>query len=305
VTTCIATSLAATTHNFVATYAGDTNYDTSVSNTAAQVVNALTPTLGVTASPSSSTNVNDTVTFTAQLAGATMTPVVPSGTVSFAVNGSSSPDCPDKAVDANNKATCVTNKLVTPSDTIAATYSGDINFVVAAPGSTTQTVSKTTPTVALASSGPSHVNDSVTLTATLSGAVTPVAPTGTVGFTSNGNLITGCFAQTVDANSHVATCSTSSLIAGSDSIGATYAGDTNFKTAGATPFSQSVSKQTPTVTVSSPGPSVVNDSVIFTATLSGTFTPLAPTGSVAFTLNGNPITGCTTQTVDATTQQST
>jgi hypothetical protein len=303
--TCVTNKLVTPSDTIVATYSGDSNFAAASASPITQTVFAATATLGVTASPSSSTNVNDMVTFTAQLAGATMTPVVPSGTVSFTVNGSSSPDCPDKAVDASGKATCTTSRLVTPADTIVANYAGDANFTVAAPGSTSQTVSKTTPTVALASSGPSHVNDSVTLMATLSGAVTPVAPTGTVGFTSNGNPITGCFAQTVDANSHVATCSTSSLIAGSDSIGATYAGDTNFKTAGATPFSQSVSKQTPTVTVSSPGPSVVNDSVIFTATLSGTFTPLAPTGTIGFTLNGNAIPVCTAQTVDATTHQAT
>jgi hypothetical protein len=303
--TCTTSALVATSDTIGATYAGDSNFATAGASPITQTVNALAATLGVTASPSSSTNVNDTVTFTAQLAGVTMTPVVPSGTVSFAVNGTSSPDCPAKPVDASGKATCTTNRLVSPADAIVATYSGDVNFTVAAPGTATQTVSKTTPTVALASSGPSNVNNPVTLTATLSGAVTPVAPTGTVSFTSNGNPITGCTAQTVDANSHVASCTTSSLIAGSDSIGATYAGDSNFATAGATPITQSVSKQTPTVTVSSPGPSTVNDSVTFTATLSGTFTPLAPTGSVAFTLSGNPITGCTAQTVDATTHQAT
>ncbi|MDR3752059.1 MAG: Ig-like domain repeat protein [Terracidiphilus sp.] len=304
--TTAALTAAGSPHAITATYAGDSNYNGSnnAANPVPQTVNALAATLGVTASPISS-KVNDAVTFTAQLAGVTMTPVVPAGTVSFTVNGSASPDCPAKTVDASGKATCTTSRLVTPSDTIAATYAGDANFTVATAGSATQTVSKTTPSVSLASSGPSHVNDSVTLTATLSGSVTPVAPTGTVSFTSNGNQITGCAAQPVDATTHVATCTTTSLIVGSDAIGATYAGDANFATAGATPISQSVSKQTPTVAVSSPGPSTVNDSVTFTATLSGTFTPLSPTGSVAFTLNGNPIAACSAQIVDATTHLAT
>jgi len=305
--TCTTADLdsAGSPHSLTAIYAGDASYNGSTSSAQTQTVTALAMTIGVTASPSNSTNVNDSVTFTAQLAGGSMTPVLPSGTVSFTVNGNPSPDCPATTVNASGKTTCATSRLVTPSDSIVATYAGDANFTVATAGTATQTVSKTTPTVALSSSGPSNVNDPVTLTATLTGAVTPVAPTGMIGFTSNGNPIAGCLAQKVDATSHLATCTTNSLVAGSDAIGATYAGDSNFATAGATPFSQSVTKQTPTVTVSSPGPSTVNDSVTFTATLSGTFTPLAPTGTVAFTLNGNAITGCTTQPVDATTHQAT
>jgi hypothetical protein len=84
----------------------------------------------------------------------------------------------------------------------------------------------------------------VTLTATLSAvAFTPNAPTGPVGFMSNGASITGCTAQSVTlvAGNYQAICTTSALLAGSDAIVATYAGDSNFNGRPSATFSQVVS----------------------------------------------------------------
>jgi hypothetical protein len=72
----------------------------------------------VTASPSSSTMVNDSVTFTAQLAGVAFTPVVPSGTVNFTANGSTISGCGAVSVNANGRATCTTSSLAAGSDPI-------------------------------------------------------------------------------------------------------------------------------------------------------------------------------------------
>ncbi len=78
-----------------------------------------------------------------------------------------------------------------------------------------------TSTAVTSSLNPSTSGTSVTFTATIAGA----APTGTVGFTDNGNSIATCAA--VNVNAAKATCTTSTLTVGSHSIVATYSGDVN------------------------------------------------------------------------------
>jgi large repetitive protein len=211
-------------------------------------VNALAATLGVTGSPSSSTSVNTAVTFTAQLAGVPLTPVVPSGTITFQINGSSSPACPARTVNTSGSATCTTSLLVASSDSITASYSGDSNFVVPSAGTATQTVSALAVTLGVAASPSSFtmVNDSVTFTAQLAGvSLTPVVPSGKVNFTASGSTISGCGAVSVSAGGQ-ATCATSSLAAGSDPITAIYSGDSNFTVASAGAASQNVTATTST-----------------------------------------------------------
>jgi hypothetical protein len=111
-------------------------------------------TVGMTVSPSSSTSVDQTVTFTAQLSGAAMTPVAPTGSISFRINGNPSPDCPTLTLDVNFRATCTTGVLATSSDSISATYTGDSNFRTAS-GSITQTISASNSVTMIQSSQPS------------------------------------------------------------------------------------------------------------------------------------------------------
>ena len=74
------------------------------------------------------------------------------------------------------------------------------------------------------SANPSVFSASVAFTATVTGS----APTGSVAFTADGATLTGCGAVALPtgiASSKIATCSTSSLSAGTHSIVATYTGD--------------------------------------------------------------------------------
>ena len=66
----------------------------------------------------------------------------------------------------------------------------------------------------------------MTITATV-GPAGPPTPTGTVGFTSNGSAISGCTSVTL-SSSRTAICATSSLPVGTDTIVATYSGDSNY-----------------------------------------------------------------------------
>jgi hypothetical protein len=84
-------------------------------------------------------------------------------------------------------------------------------------------VAATTTTLA-SSLNPSTVGTSVSFTATVTGS----APSGNVAFTADGTTLSGCGAITLPtgtANSKGATCSTASLTAGTQSIVATYGGD--------------------------------------------------------------------------------
>jgi len=80
-------------------------------------------------------------------------------------------------------------------------------------------------TTVTSSPNPSTFGQQVTITATV-GPAGPPAPTGTVGFTSNGTAISGCTSVTL--NSGTAQCVTSSLSVGTDMIVATYSGDSNY-----------------------------------------------------------------------------
>ena len=95
-------------------------------------------------------------------------------------------------------------------------------------------------------SGSTTVGTSVTFTATVS----PSTATGTVDFSYGGSAITGC--SSVAVASGTATCTTSSLPAGSDTVTAAYSGDAN----------DSGSSGNDTVTVASaPAFSIVNSSL--------------------------------------------
>ena len=85
---------------------------------------------------------------------------------------------------------------------------------------------------------PQFVGTSITLTATVSGSGSP-GPTGTVNFEDNGVSISGCSAQTL--SSEVATCVTTSLLAGTNPLKGIYSGDANFSTSTSTTLSYTMS----------------------------------------------------------------
>ncbi len=120
--------------------------------------------------------------------------------------------------------------------------------------------------------------ETITLSATVKQSVKwEPAPTGTVNFLDSGTLL-----GSASLTGGTATFSTSTLSAGHHTFSAVYSGDTNFQSHASTTVAQSVSTATTSVTLtSSPNPSVANQSVTFTATVtpenSGT-----PTGNVTF-----------------------
>ena len=159
---------------------------------------------------------------------------------------------------------------------------------------------RTTPTVSLASSGnPSTAGQAVTFTATVTGS--GGTPTGSLNFRDGGVSISGCSAVALTNGS--ATCTTSALAAGSHAITASYSGDTAYTSATSGTVTQTVNavvtpppppppiKVTPTIgLVSSMDPAPRGQTIVFTATLSGSAGEV--TGTVGFKDGSVAIVGC-------------
>jgi hypothetical protein len=133
-----------------------------------------------------------------------------------------------------------------------------------------------TTTTLTSSPNPSAVNQSVLFTATVTTKFGG-SPTGTVTFKSG----TTTLGQGTVSKGQ-ATLNYSFTSPGTNSIVATYSGDSNFLPSSSAPLKQTVLKAPTTTTLtSSPNPSQVGQSVKFTATVTGQYGG-TPTGSVTF-----------------------
>jgi hypothetical protein len=297
---CATSSLPAGVNSITAIYSGDSNFSTASSSALSYTITALNPAISISALPASPSPLNTNLTFTASLTGSILTPVVPSGTMTFALNGTTVPGC-TKAVTSAGVATCAIQNMPAGSNTVTSTYSGDPNYVASAPGSAPYTITALHPTVSLipAPASPSALNTNVTFTATLTGtSLAPVVPTGTMTFALNGTTVSSCTKTVTSAG--VATCAIQIMPAGSNTVTATYSGDTNYTVAaaGSAPYTTTALAATLTLTPSPASSVAVGTSVTFTATLSGVpLAPVAPSGTVTFTINGSSNADCPAKTV--------
>ena len=241
-----------------ATFAGDANDNSSIA-TLTQIINKNSPTLTVVTSGPST--YGSTVT---------LTTTVPPGTTGTVTLTSGGITVGSGTVPPNGTVIITTTTLPVGSNPITATYSGD-NTNNPATGSVTQIVSKTSPTSTLTSSlNPANPGTPVTFTDTL-----PPTVSGTVSFTS-GSTVLG---SSTIVNG-VATITTSSLPLGSDPITATFAGDATNNGSVAV-LTQTISKNSPALTVSTSGPSTYGSPVTITAGV-----PPGATGTIALTSGG-------------------
>ena len=110
------------------------------------------------------------------------------------------------------------------------------------------------------------------------------SPSGKVEFEDGPGAIAGCSAQPVGSANATASCTTAALAVGSHSVTATYGGDPNFtgsRTGSA--LSQTVGKAGTVTLAASPGPVMVGQALVLTATARA-LAPGAgtPTGTVTF-----------------------
>jgi hypothetical protein len=255
-------------HTITAAYSGDNTLATSTSSALAQNVNRAATSTTLNSSPNPSIY-GQAVTLTATVSSG---PGVPTGTVTF-YDGTTTLGT---GTLNSGHATLSTAGLSASTHSMSASYGGDTNFATSTSGAVAQTVAKAATTTTLSSSpNPSTMGQTVNLIATVAGQYGGVA-TGTVTFKDGSNTVLG----TVSLVSGSASLPISSLGAGSHTITAVYAGDSNFNGSTSNSISQTVaSKPTTTTTVtSSLNPSFVGQSVTFTATVS----PSAATGTVTF-----------------------
>jgi hypothetical protein len=273
------------THNIFASYGGDASRTVSQSSTVPlTALSKATPIITVSCSPSVLTYGTQNSTCTASVGGGA------TGTVAFAWNGNawSTPTLSGGVATATGFA-----GMPVGTYTVSVVYSGDSNNNTAS-ASTALTVSKATPTVGVTCSptsipfGPSNLTY---CTVNVSGSAT-----GNTSMTYNGASwgsipLSGGVAVFGGMNGQPA---------GTYSIVASYAGDSNYTAAtGSTTFTVS---QAPTVTEvsSSANPITQGGSTTFTALVdtggAGAWGP----ASVAFTSNGVPIGSGTLSTVTTT-----
>jgi len=143
-----------------------------------------------------------------------------------------------------------------------------------------------TTAITSSSQNPSTYGTAVTFTATVT--TTGATPTGKVTFKSGTkSLGTG----TLSNGTATYTTTPTQLAVGTDSITASYAGDSTHAASTSPVYSQVVNKAASSVSLSSsPNPSAVNQSVTFTATVTAAAGLPVPTGKVQFK-RGNTILG--------------
>jgi len=272
---------------------GDNFFAASATATPATVkVGQDAVTLGLSSSANPSV-FGQPVSFTATVTAASPGSGTPTGAVQFAVDGSNvgSP----VTLSGGSATSAPVSTLSVADHTVTASYSGDTDFSASSASSSQQVDQKVgqaaVTTAVTANSATSVYGAPVALGATVT-AASPGAgtPTGTVTFEVNGNPVGTPAALTNGAANETV----SGLPGGSDSITASYSGDSNFAASTATqekPLSLTVTPAPTSVAVSSSvNPAVYGQPVVFTATVSTSASGAGtPTGAVQFYVSGSPV----------------
>ncbi|MCR8574824.1 Ig-like domain-containing protein [Streptomyces sp. Isolate_219] len=206
-----------------ATYSGDLNF-TGSSGTDTQTVAQASTTTAVSSLPDPSV-IGQPVTFTATVAPVSPGAGVPTGTVTFVIDGGGGGTLTGTV--AGGVATVTTSTLDAGLHNVTATYNGDTNFSTSS-GTDTQTVNQASTLTTVSSfPDPSVSGGTVTIFAFVV-AQPPGSgvPTGTVTFTVTDGVTTVTLTGTVDGTG-VAAVSTP-LTTGNYTITGVYSGDTNF-----------------------------------------------------------------------------
>ena len=253
--TAIAT-LSVGNHVVTAIYSGDSGFATSTGTlyggqTVKQVYKSTSTAVSSSLNPS---NFGQSVIFTAIVTGSGGTPT---GIVQFKVDGSNF-GSPVSLINGTANSAATTT-LAVGNHTVTAVYSGDGNYATSngtlSGGQTVKPVLKSTSTVVSSSLNPSVYGQSVTFTATITGA--GGTPSGTVQFKVDGSN----FGSPVSLiNGRATSTPISTLSVGSHTVTASYNGDTNFAGSNSAPLTQTVKqalKSTSVYLSSSLNPSVI------------------------------------------------
>ena len=258
-------------HSITAVYAGDSNFTGSTSSALSQTVNQAATTTTISSSLNPST-VGQSVTFTANVSVSAPGAGAPTGNVTFKDGATTL----GVGTVSGGTAAFSTAGLSQGNHSITAVYGGDSNFTSSTSSSIAQVVRGITTTALSASVNPTVFGQPVIFTATVTGIG---SPTGTVTFADGATTL-----GSGTLSSGTATFTTSALSVASHSITAVYSGDSAFAPSTSTILTQTVNQaSTATSIASSANPSVVGQSVTFTATV-GAVAPGSgtATGTITF-----------------------
>jgi large repetitive protein len=197
--------------------------------------------------------------------------------------------------------------VLLPSGSYVANYAGDNNYLPSSSGSPTGVVGRspaTTTTSLTSNINPVPANQPVVLTASVTGSGATSTPTGSVTFTSNGILL-GVAVLTGGGGSTGVASITTTLAGGSNTIVATYSGDSVYSGSSGV-LQLTVNKPPSTILLSSNlSVSVFGQSVTLTVRVTGSTQggTTQPTGTVTFFDNnvnigvGNVVNGVATLTL--------
>jgi hypothetical protein len=212
-TATLSTKFAVGTYSIVATYAGDANDAGSGSAPTALTVQIATTATTLTVSPNPAI-VQSPASFVAKVTG---NGGVPSGSITFSADGAS---IGTAALDATGTATLAYSALSPGTHSITASYAGDANDSPSVSAAVSLAVTTIPTATALgASSTGSGTSTQATLVATVVGVTGPT-PTGTVTFNSGTTQI-----GTATLNSSGVATLIPNLPTGSYNIVAVYSGD--------------------------------------------------------------------------------
>jgi len=290
--------------SIVATYGGDVVFDTSTSQALTQVVDPAPTDVTITSTPASPLP-DQQVTYAATVGDVAPGSGTPTGTVSFSDDGAPVSGCQSLSLPASTPQQVRCAETYGPNTThdIVATYSGDANDA-GNQGSLSETIGQIpTQTSVVASSPTSTYGQAVSFTATVAPSSGSISPTGTVTFYDETTPIGSAPLSPADGVA-TATLASSSLMAGSHWVTATYSGDANSSTSSsAAPVRLSVGEAMTSVTLaSSAAESAFGSVVTLTATMSSAAT--GETGTVQFDDNGSLLGAGTVSNDQATFQTS-
>ena len=267
-------------HNVVATFAGNTNYATSTSNTVLQSIK-FTATSTILSSGAPNSLSGTPVSFTASVASSTGTPT---GNVIFQ-DGTT--NIGQVTLNSLGIAVFSTSTLAVGRHTVTAVYQGDGSYIASTSASLAESISLATTGLMIA--GPAAAVDvtaAAVFTATLSG--NGLAPTGAL-ILRDGNTVVATLNAT---NTGIYNLSVSTLSIGTHILTAAYTGDGNNSPSVSPSITVAVQQGATTTSLTlSTTPSVLGENLTLTAAVSGTVAH--STGSFTFEDSGTIIGSAT------------
>ena len=290
--TCSITFTTAGSKSLTATYAGDANFLTSTSAAESHTVSAASTTTAISSDLPDPSLVGEAVPINYSVVVVAPGTGTPTGNVTVS-------DGTDSCTGTVAAGTCSITFTTAGSKSLTATYAGDANFLTSTSAAESHTVSAASTTTTISSDlpDPSLVGEAVTINYSVvvvaSGSGTPI-----------GNVTVSDGTDSCNGTAAAGTCSITFTTAGSKSLTATYAGDTNFNGSSSTPPTDHTvnpaapANTTTTITSDQPNPSVVGEAVTFNysvaavvASGTGTLRTGTPTGNVTVSDGTDSCTG--------------